>query len=393
MSPSVRSKKMAGFEPSRGSRGDWTYPAENGPHRPMADRNLRLDRRDCWPDWAPRSWPCELAAGPGRGPRWRFRPRRTASRCVRASRIRRSGRCKGPELRFRRGDSARNCVRATSCRRPRSSIGAGSTACPASRAAARTGAAGRRRPGKPCNSVAPRRNLPVRPPAAWRWSGAAVAGAGAGGRRERAGRRRPRRGVPDRGLAAARRTARRSRRAVDPKDALPVYTLTAGLRSISRARVHERLRLRFINGCQRTVIAMKIEGLEVRVMALDGQPSEPFPGPQRRAGAGAGRPGRASSSDGSRRAPTSPILLHDGREARPIARLIASKEPPVRHDALPAAAPLPSNGLPAQLDLKNALRVDLALGGPVRPTGWRRRFANHRRPPSAPKPAAPWCWR
>ena len=28
------------------------------------------------------------------------------------------------------------------------------------------------------------------------------------------------------------------------------------------------------------------------------------------------------------------------------------------------APPLPSNGLPAQLDLKSALRVDLALGGP-----------------------------
>jgi len=30
---------------------------------------------------------------------------------------------------------------------------------------------------------------------------------------------------------------------------------------------------------------------------------------------------------------------------------------------LPVAAPLPSNGLPMQLDLKNALRVDLTLSG------------------------------
>ena len=30
---------------------------------------------------------------------------------------------------------------------------------------------------------------------------------------------------------------------------------------------------------------------------------------------------------------------------------------------LPAASPLPSNGLPARLDLKNALRFDLTLGG------------------------------
>ena len=42
------------------------------------------------------------------------------------------------------------------------------------------------------------------------------------------------------------------------------------------ARLHERLRLRFINGFQRHVIAVKIENHEVRVMALDGQPAEPF---------------------------------------------------------------------------------------------------------------------
>ena len=36
-------------------------------------------------------------------------------------------------------------------------------------------------------------------------------------------------------------------------------------------------RLRFINGFQRTVIAVKMENHDVRVMAIDGQPSEPFP--------------------------------------------------------------------------------------------------------------------
>jgi FtsP/CotA-like multicopper oxidase with cupredoxin domain len=60
---------------------------------------------------------------------------------------------------------------------------------------------------------------------------------------------------------------------------------------------------------------------------------------------------------------TSPILLHDGKETRPIARLVAATGPPLRDAALPAAPPLPSNGLPNRLDLKNALRVDLTLGG------------------------------
>ena len=42
------------------------------------------------------------------------------------------------------------------------------------------------------------------------------------------------------------------------------------------SRPNERIRLRFINGCQRSVIAVKIERLDVRVMALDSQPAEPF---------------------------------------------------------------------------------------------------------------------
>jgi FtsP/CotA-like multicopper oxidase with cupredoxin domain len=149
---------------------------------------------------------------------------------------------------------------------------------------------------------------------------------------------------------------------IDPRDTEPTYTVN-GLNSLDfTARVNERLRFRFINGCQRTVIALKVEGLEVRVVALDGQPAEPFPA---RNGALLVAPGGRvdtfvdiTSSPGS----ISPILLHDGKEARPIARLITSDGPPLRNAALPAAPPLPSNGLPARLELKNALRFDLALG-------------------------------
>jgi FtsP/CotA-like multicopper oxidase with cupredoxin domain len=151
---------------------------------------------------------------------------------------------------------------------------------------------------------------------------------------------------------------------VDPGDTKPLYTVN-GLATLDiTARTHERLRLRFINGCQRTVIAIKIETHDVRVMALDGQPAEPFlarngalvlaPGGRVDAFIDAGAPPGSASS----------ILLHDSKEARPIARLIASTEPALRSAILPAAPPLPSNGLPAQLDLRNALRFDLALGGP-----------------------------
>ncbi|MEA2793797.1 MAG: hypothetical protein QOI87_1177 [Bradyrhizobium sp.] len=167
---------------------------------------------------------------------------------------------------------------------------------------------------------------------------------------------------------------------VDPKDTMPLYTIN-GLTTLDiPTRAHERLRFRFINGCQRNVIALKIEGHEVRVMALDGQPAEPF---LARGGALVLAPGTrvdalidAAVPPGS----TSSILLHDGKEARPIARLVASNESPLRAAPLPAAPPLPSNGLPARLDLKNALRIDLTLGGPQADWVTPANFANSAAP-------------
>ena len=120
---------------------------------------------------------------------------------------------------------------------------------------------------------------------------------------------------------------------LDPKDATPVYTINGRTMLDIPVRTHERLRLRFINGFQRHVIAIKLEDQEVRVMALDSQPSEPFPA---RNSALVLAPGAridafidATKPPGS----ASLILLHNGKEARPIARLVTSKEPPIRDAA------------------------------------------------------------
>jgi FtsP/CotA-like multicopper oxidase with cupredoxin domain len=127
-------------------------------------------------------------------------------------------------------------------------------------------------------------------------------------------------------------------------------------------RSNERLRLRFINGCQRNVIALKIEDHAVLVMAIDGQPAEPFlardgqlvlaPGTRIDAFIDATRPPGSISS----------IVLHDGKQPHPIARLVTSGDAPARNAPLSAPLPLPSNGLPPQLELRNALRFELTLG-------------------------------
>lgn len=149
----------------------------------------------------------------------------------------------------------------------------------------------------------------------------------------------------------------------DPHDAQVAFTVNGQSLPELRARAHERIRLRFINGCQRAVIAVKIADLKVRVMAIDSQPAEPFPA---RNGAVVLPPGGRTDvlidMPAAATAPL-PILLHDGSTARPIGRLALSEEQPLRAAPLPVAPALPSNGLPEKLDLKDAVRAEFALDG------------------------------
>lgn len=147
----------------------------------------------------------------------------------------------------------------------------------------------------------------------------------------------------------------------DPAGTEAIYTANGQLLREIRVRGGERVRIRFINALQRQVIALKIEYRNITMMALDSQPAEPF----------LARNGAFTLAPGSRAdifvdvAPGvghTPILMHDGETAHLIGRLIPSAEAPIRSQSLPPASALPSNGLPAHLDLKNALRVDLPFG-------------------------------
>ncbi|WP_082070371.1 multicopper oxidase domain-containing protein [Bradyrhizobium sp. LTSP885] len=150
---------------------------------------------------------------------------------------------------------------------------------------------------------------------------------------------------------------------IDPKDTTPIHTLNGKTSFDISAPANARLRLRFINGSPRNVLAVKLENIDVRVMAIDGQPAEPFPA---RNGALVLAPGGRTDVfiDAVGLAGTSfPILLHDGTQAHPIGKLTISAEPPIRSAPFPPAPPLAGNDLPAQLDLKAAARFDLPLNG------------------------------
>lgn len=151
---------------------------------------------------------------------------------------------------------------------------------------------------------------------------------------------------------------------IDPKDTTLFHTVNGQTSFEISAPANTRLRLRFINGSPRNVLAVKLENADVRVMAIDSQPAEPFPA---RNGALVLAPGSRTDVfvDAVGPAGTNvPILLHDGKQARPVGKLTVSAEPPLRSAPFPPAPPLPANDLPAQLDLKNALRFELALGAP-----------------------------
>ncbi|RXT44828.1 multicopper oxidase domain-containing protein [Bradyrhizobium betae] len=150
----------------------------------------------------------------------------------------------------------------------------------------------------------------------------------------------------------------------DPKDTTALYTVNGKTSFELSASVGERLRLRFINGSQRSVLAIKLEGHEVQIMALDGQPAEPFPA---RNGALVLAPGTRADAFVDAAA-SAPFLLHDGKEARQIGSLTISG----KLDRLPLSPPqpLPLNDLPEKLDLRGALRFDVALGTPE--AGWTR---------------------
>jgi FtsP/CotA-like multicopper oxidase with cupredoxin domain len=132
----------------------------------------------------------------------------------------------------------------------------------------------------------------------------------------------------------------------------------------------ERLRLRLINATSANGISIKLEGHALWVMAIDGQPAEPF----------VARASRFALAPGSRvdlfvdamQAPGAVApLLAGGGELQPIARLLYAPEAGAYKARQPVPKPLPPNPLPARIDLRTALRAELALvaAQPLNPAG------------------------
>jgi FtsP/CotA-like multicopper oxidase with cupredoxin domain len=137
------------------------------------------------------------------------------------------------------------------------------------------------------------------------------------------------------------------------------------------ARPNERLRLRFLNASTSQVMNAHIEDRRVIVMALDGEPAEPFTSRDSRIALGPGNRADvvvdATLASGS----VAPIVFaHEGGET-PLARIVCEGAP-ARPAPLGEPVPLAANPLPARMIFSRALRATLpiegtAASGPPRP--------------------------
>ena len=129
-------------------------------------------------------------------------------------------------------------------------------------------------------------------------------------------------------------------------------------------RTNERLRLRLINAANARVMALRLDRHRAKIMAIDGQPSEPFDA----------RDGRVTLGPGARTdlivdatlegGAKAPFVLEYGRgQELLVARLVYDAGPPLRPAPLGPPQPLPPNPLPERMDFAGAFRLEVPMDG------------------------------
>lgn len=126
-------------------------------------------------------------------------------------------------------------------------------------------------------------------------------------------------------------------------------------------RANERLRLRLINAARTRVLSLRLDRHAATVMALDGQPTEPFQARDSRVTLAPGNTADVFVDATLAPGQTAAMLVADAQGELPLGRLMYAGDAASR--AAPMAPPqaLPANPLPARLDFRSALRLELAL--------------------------------
>jgi FtsP/CotA-like multicopper oxidase with cupredoxin domain len=150
----------------------------------------------------------------------------------------------------------------------------------------------------------------------------------------------------------------------------PLVRVNGTIRPDLLVKTGERLRLRMINASSARGLSVKLEGHAAWVMAIDGQPAEPFLARDSRIALGPGN--RADLFVDTVHNPgTATGILGGARDEQPIARFVYESGGNMRGPQRAEPRHLPTNPLPARIDLKGSLRVELTLGNatPLDPAG------------------------
>jgi FtsP/CotA-like multicopper oxidase with cupredoxin domain len=126
-------------------------------------------------------------------------------------------------------------------------------------------------------------------------------------------------------------------------------------------RTNERLRLRFVNASATQLMEARIDRHRVLVMALDGEPAEPFA--SRDGGVVLGPGNRADVFVDATLSPGSVAPIVFTPESEPPAMRLVYADAPARSAPPGGPAPLPPNPLPERMNLSRALRVTLPIEG------------------------------
>ena len=128
-------------------------------------------------------------------------------------------------------------------------------------------------------------------------------------------------------------------------------------------RANERLRLRLLNAANARLIAVRIDQHRPTVMAIDGQPAEPF----------AARDGRIILGPGNRvdlfvdatltPGASATVFVDTDTASVPIGKLVYDSGPAARPEPRGETRPLPRNPLPERMDFARALKMDIPLQG------------------------------
>ena len=148
---------------------------------------------------------------------------------------------------------------------------------------------------------------------------------------------------------------------LDSSDTRAVYTINGRPDFELPVRTNERLRLRLINGCQRNAIALQFDDHDLRVIAIDSRPAEPFLARDRRLILAPGTRMDVLIDATQPAGSTSAVQLFDGGGPKRIGQFVYAKDTPARENILPPAQPLAD--VPIKLELASAHRAQLDLGG------------------------------